>query len=118
MQHWVPHTEYKAFKFWFSPSCAILSPLEHHLTTDSQLMPNVSTPSEWITTAEAAELTGYDLTHVRYLIRKGQVEGKKFGRDWMVNRDSALAYVEKMRRLGPAKHDPWRTGARERSRED
>jgi excisionase family DNA binding protein len=75
-------------------------------------------PKEWITTAEAAELTGYDVTHVRYLIREGHIRGQKFGRDWMVHRKSAQAYAEKMEQLGSTKHDPWRTGARQRSEEN
>jgi excisionase family DNA binding protein len=69
-------------------------------------------PSDWITTLEAAELTGYDAAHIRRLIRQGRVVGKKFGRDWWVNRDNIETYAESMKKLGPAKHDPWRTGAR------
>jgi excisionase family DNA binding protein len=70
-------------------------------------------PVEWITTAEAAELTGYHPVHIRRLMREGLIEGKKFGRDWMVNRASVQAYIDKMQELGPAKYDPWRTGARQ-----
>ncbi len=75
-------------------------------------MPEDFSPTEWITTKEAAELTGYDVTHVRWLIRKGKVEGRKFGRDWMVNRGSIRAYTDAMEQLGSAKHDPWRSGTR------
>jgi excisionase family DNA binding protein len=77
-----------------------------------------SNVTEWITTAEAAVLTGYDATHVRYLVREGHIRGKKFGRDWMVHRGSLLAYAGEMKKLGTAKHDPWRSGARQRSEED
>ena len=69
-------------------------------------------PNEWITTKEAAELTGYDVTHVRWLIREERVLGQKFGRDWMVNRKSIQDYSDEMTKLGTSKHDPWRTGAR------
>ncbi|MFZ5915541.1 MAG: helix-turn-helix domain-containing protein [Chloroflexota bacterium] len=69
--------------------------------------------TEWITTAEAAELTGYDPAHVRWLIRKGRVNGKKFGRDWMIDRGGLLEYKRRMDDLGTEKHDPWRTGARQ-----
>jgi len=72
-------------------------------------MPDNFNPSEWITTAEAAELTGYHAVHIRRLIRDGHISGKKFGRDWLVNRESAQAYAEKMKELGAAKHDPRRT---------
>jgi excisionase family DNA binding protein len=43
--------------------------------------------TDWITTAEAAELTGYDPAHIRWLIRENRIKGKKFGRDWMVDRE-------------------------------
>ena len=73
-------------------------------------------PVEWLTTQEAAELTGYDVTHIRWLIREDRVEGQKFGRDWMVNRRSIQNYTDAMKQLGSAKHDPWRTGARRKSK--
>ena len=75
-------------------------------------MPDDFNPTEWITTAEAAELTGYHAVHVRRLVKGGQIKGKKFGRDWLIDKSSVLAYAEEMNKLGPAKHDPWRTGAR------
>jgi excisionase family DNA binding protein len=81
-------------------------------------MPDNFTPTNWITTAEAAELTGYKLSHLRYLVREGLVKGQKFGRDWMIHRESVLAYSEKMKELGPAKHDPWRTGSRQKQDKD
>jgi excisionase family DNA binding protein len=69
-----------------------------------------SNPIEWITTAEAAELTGYNLEYVRQMIRRGVVVAEKKGRDWWVDRASIKAYADKMRRLGSAKHSPYRTG--------
>ena len=74
-------------------------------------------PSDWITTKAAAELTGYDVTHVRWLIREDRIEGQKFGRDWMVNRKSIQNYTDKMKQLGSAKHDPWRMGARSKDQD-
>jgi len=35
-----------------------------------------------------------------------------------VKRESALAYLEEITRLGPAKHDPWRNGARQQRKEE
>lgn len=80
-------------------------------------MTDAFNPSEWITTKEAAELTGYDPAHIRLLVRNNKVDGRKFSNVWMISRESVLAYVEKMKRLGPSKHDPWRTGARQREDE-
>jgi len=71
-------------------------------------------PTEWITTQEAAELTGYEPAHIRYLAKRASIKGRKFGRAWMINRESVKEYADRMKQLGPARHDPWRTGARER----
>ena len=49
---------------------------------------------DWLTTQEAAALTGYNVQHVRRLARAGKIEAKKWGRDWIVNRVSILAYIE------------------------
>ena len=69
-------------------------------------------PTEWITTKEAAELTGYATAYFRQLIKRGRLEAHKRGRDWFLNRAEVLAYAEEMRRLGREKYNPWRTGAR------
>jgi len=65
-------------------------------------------PTEWITTAEAADLTGYTTALIRYLARNQHIEAQKFGRDWMIKRWSVQVYADEMRRLGTAKHDPTR----------
>lgn len=80
-------------------------------------MPDDFNPTEWITTAEAAELTGYSDFHIRRLARKDKIKGRKFGRDWMINRESILAYEKRMKELGASKHDPWSTGARQKEPE-
>jgi excisionase family DNA binding protein len=65
-----------------------------------------NSPTEWITTAEAAELTGYHVKYVRRLIREGKVSGAKRGRDWWVDKASVEEYIDEMKKLGTAKHDP------------
>ena len=74
-------------------------------------MANAFNPTEWITTKEAAELTGYSAVTLRQFAREGRIKGYKWGRDWFLEKDSVLAYVEEMKRLGPAKHDPRRQKA-------
>jgi excisionase family DNA binding protein len=71
-------------------------------------------PSNWITTTQAAELTGYTPGYFRKAIKRGRLQGQKLGRDWILLKKEVEAYAEKMRRLGPQKHDPWREGAREK----
>jgi excisionase family DNA binding protein len=61
--------------------------------------------SDWITTRQAAELTGYTQQHVRELVIAGTVKGQRFGRDWQVSRRSLLAYVKQADKLG-AKRGP------------
>lgn len=65
--------------------------------------------SDWITTTEAAELTGYTTARFRQLAKAGTVVAQKLGRDWFMNKDSVLDWAAEMKRLGAAKHNPQRT---------
>jgi excisionase family DNA binding protein len=61
---------------------------------------------DWITTADAAELSGYHVNHIRRLIRTGDIEARKFGPVWQVNRPSFESFLEKVtqssdKRWGP-----------------
>jgi excisionase family DNA binding protein len=49
---------------------------------------------EWITSAEAAELSGYHPEHLRRLVREGRIKARKFGNVWQIDRKSLLAYLE------------------------
>jgi len=62
---------------------------------------------EWITPAEAVELSGFQLEYVRMLCRKGRLETIKASRDWLIRRSSLEAHLEKMRELGRGKFDSW-----------
>lgn len=72
--------------------------------------------AEWITTTEAAELTGYAVVTLRLFARQGKIKSVKRGRDWFLGKAEVLVYVEEMRRLGPAKHNPWRDDLAEQGR--
>jgi excisionase family DNA binding protein len=72
-------------------------------------MTNNSNPTEWITTAEAAELTEYNPEYIRQMIRRGVIKAEKKGRDWWIDKNSIVEYVEKMKQLGTAKHSPKRS---------
>lgn len=50
--------------------------------------------TEWITTREAAELSGYHPEYLRELIRLGKLAGRKFGIVWQVDKGALLAYVQ------------------------
>lgn len=49
--------------------------------------------SEFITANEAAQYLGYEVQHVRRLLRQGKLDGEKVGRDWIVRRESIARYV-------------------------
>ena len=48
---------------------------------------------EHLTTKDAAELLGYTVQHVRRLIREGRLQGRRLGRDWIVDKESVDRYV-------------------------
>jgi len=49
--------------------------------------------TDWITTAEAVGLSGYNAEYIRRLIRTGKVKAHKFGIVWQISRTSLLAYI-------------------------
>ena len=55
---------------------------------------------EWITTAEAADLSGYHPNHIRRLLKQGSVDGRKWGQAWQVNRASLFTYLDRIRKIG------------------
>ena len=55
---------------------------------------------DWLTTQEAAELSGYHVDYVRKLVTAGKVEGRKFGPVWQVGRHSLEDYVKRMGGIG------------------
>jgi excisionase family DNA binding protein len=61
--------------------------------------------ADWITTKEAARLSGYHLDHIRRLIYAGKVKSQKWGRDWQVDRQSLLDYTKATKKQG-AKRGP------------
>ncbi len=61
---------------------------------------------EWITTVEAAQVSGYDVQYVRELARAGRIGAGKKGRDWWIDRDKLKEYLDAMEALGPKKFDP------------
>ncbi len=56
--------------------------------------------SDWITTAEGAQLTGYTVDYVRHLVRTGSVKGQLWGRSWMVSRAALVAHQRRAAKQG------------------
>lgn len=62
----------------------------------------------WVDTKTGARLTGYNVEHLRRLVREGDVRGRKVARDWLVNKSDLLRYKSEMDALGDRRHDPRR----------
>ena len=62
--------------------------------------------NEIMTTKQAAELLGIAPASVSRLIRQDKLKGERFGRDWLVYRESVEIYLEKFGNL--PKNDPRR----------
>jgi excisionase family DNA binding protein len=54
-----------------------------------------------ISLKKAAELSGLSHSHLRLLVRKGEIWGKKMGRDWFTNAQAVQEYLARDRRPGP-----------------
>ncbi len=61
---------------------------------------------EWLTTAEAAELSGYHVIYPRHLIRDGRIDAKKFGPLWQVNKQSLTEYIQQAEDSGDGRRGP------------
>ncbi len=56
---------------------------------------------ELITLEEAAELSGLSPSHLRLLVRRGDVWGKKLGHNWLTTAQAVREYLARDRRPGP-----------------
>ena len=56
---------------------------------------------EYMTTPEAARLSGLSKNYLATLLRRGKLEGVQLARDWLVYRDSLEAYLATTRKPGP-----------------
>jgi excisionase family DNA binding protein len=50
--------------------------------------------ADWITTEEAVQLSGYNIQHIRKLIRRKQIAAEKKGGQYWVDRHSLLDYIK------------------------
>jgi len=59
-----------------------------------------------ITLRDAAELSGLSHSHLRLLVRRGEIRGKKMGRDWFTTAQAVHEYLARDRKPGPkSKHN-------------
>ena len=55
---------------------------------------------EWLTSYDAAHMSGYNPDYIRQLIRSRKVLGRKWGQTWQVNRRSLRAYMAESEKKG------------------
>jgi len=55
---------------------------------------------DWLTTYEAARISGYNPDYIRQLIRSQKVQGRKWGLSWQVSWQSLEQYKKKTEKLG------------------
>jgi len=54
--------------------------------------------NDWISTDEAAELSGYHRDYIRQLIRQGKIQANRKGTMFWVNRASLLLFLQKAKK--------------------
>lgn len=62
--------------------------------------------TNWITTTEAAKLSGYHPERIRELVREQKVRARKFGIVWQVSSESLSAYLKAAKESGDKRHGP------------
>ena len=55
---------------------------------------------KWLTTFEAAKVSGYHPERIRELAREGRVVARKWGRDWQIDNASLMHYLQSIAGLG------------------
>ncbi len=63
-------------------------------------------PDDWITTTQAAELSGYHPERIRELIRDKKIEARKFGTVWQVSQSSLVTYLKTAEQTGDKRWGP------------
>jgi hypothetical protein len=59
------------------------------------------TLTELISLAEASDLSGLSHGHLALLIRRGDLWGRKIGRDWVTTKQAVLEYLASNPKPGP-----------------
>lgn len=71
---------------------------------------NIPSPDELIPLSLAAEFSELSHSHLRLLLRDGEIEGRKMGRDWFTTLRAVRAYEARIRRPGPKPPDQRKPG--------
>jgi len=55
---------------------------------------------DWLTTYEAARISGYELDYIRKLVRAQLIAGRKWGQSWQVSRASLTKFLRSREQQG------------------
>lgn len=72
-------------------------------TKQNQPMPDLA---EFYTTQEAAEKLKFHVKSVQNMVKKGTLDGQRFGKIWLVSKKSVAEYLKNAQ--GKSKNDPRR----------
>lgn len=61
---------------------------------------------DWMTTQDAAELSGYHVNYIRKLIRRGELRARKISFLWFVHRPSLLEYIAQAEKSDDKRRGP------------
>ena len=62
--------------------------------------------ADYITSDEAAEISGYHVNYIRRIMRAGKIKGRKAGLVWLIERESLHAYMDLVESLGNRRFGP------------
>jgi len=77
--------------------------ITHTIAKRNQHMPDLE---DFYTTQEAADKLGFNVRSIPYMIKNNTLEGRRFGRSWLVSKKSVAEYLKKTD--GMSKNDPRR----------
>ena len=60
----------------------------------------MSVLSDWLSTQEAAKMAGYHPHNILRLIKNNEIEARKWGNSWMIQRESLRQYLLKIEAQG------------------
>jgi excisionase family DNA binding protein len=66
---------------------------------------------EYITVAQASQLSGLSRRQLSWLLKNGVIEGIKPGHDWLVRPSVVMEYLARDRRPGPKPRKPRELGS-------
>ena len=68
-------------------------------TTNSGSLESLT--AKLISVTRAAEISGLTTGYIRRLLRNGEIEGVKVGRNWLTTEETIRKYLDQERRPGP-----------------